>query len=35
MPRPSQILVKEDNEDNTDIVDLNLANKFLREMKIP
>ena len=25
---------KDNNEDNTDAVDLNLANKFLREMKI-
>ena len=26
---------EKDNEDNTDAVDLNIANKFLREMKIP
>ena len=26
---------EKDNEDNTDAVDLNLANKFLRDMKMP
>lgn len=31
--RPNQ--AEKDNEDNTDAVDLNLANKFLRDMKIP
>ena len=31
--RPVQ--AEKDNEDNTDAVDLNIANKFLREMKIP
>ena len=28
-------LAEKDNEDNTDAVDLNLANKFLRDVKIP
>lgn len=28
-------MAEKDNEDNTDAVDLNLANKFLRDVKIP